>query len=91
MAENKATRAPDAHDVSETDIAQEKMGRNSLQGDDQERVRNQRQAVPDVRQEADGIIETAEKTDKDVRAERDLGKGRRAASKRGEGSRSDED
>lgn len=60
---------------TETDLAQEKMGRNSLQGNDQESVRNQRHAVPDVRQEADGVIESFEKLDKHERARRDLGKG----------------
>ena len=64
-----------ASDVTETDLASEKMGRNSLQGDDQSRVHNQRHAVPDVKQEADdNLIDTFEKTDKDVRAKRDLGK-----------------
>ncbi len=87
MAPKKATRAPDAHDVTETDIAQEKMGKNALQGDDQASVRNQRKAVPGVRKEADGFIETAEKTDKDVRARRDLGKGARSA----DGADSDSD
>lgn len=67
-----------ASDITETDLASEKMGRNKLQGDDQSQVRNQRHAVPDVKQNADrSHSETAEKTDKDVRAKRDLGKGRR--------------
>ena len=38
-------------------------------------VRNQRKAVPDVRQETDGIIDSLRKLDKDVRARRDLGTG----------------
>lgn len=64
--------------LSEADIAQDKMGDNSLQGNDQSNVRNQRQAVPDVKQTPDdGVAETLEKIDKDVRAERDLGKGAR--------------
>ncbi len=63
--------------LTEADLAADKMGRNSLQGDDQARVRNQRHAVPDVKKETDSIEESAEKTDKDVRAQRDLGKGRR--------------
>ncbi len=67
-----------ASDVTETDLASEKMGRNELQGDDQSQIQNQRHAVPDVKQDADrSHRETAEKTDKDVRAKRDLGKGRR--------------
>ena len=64
--------------LTEADLAQDKMGDNSLQGDDQANVRNQRHAVPDVTQEPDdGVIDGLEKMDKDVRAERDLGKGAR--------------
>ena len=66
--------------ITETDLAQDKMGDNALQGD-QANVRNQRHAVPDVKTETDGIIESLEKLDKDVRAERDLGKGNRDASR----------
>lgn len=62
-------------DLTESDLAQDKMGNNSLQGDDQHSVRNQRQAAPDVRQKADdSVIESLEKMDKDVRAEKELGK-----------------
>lgn len=68
-------------DLTETDLAQDKMGRNALQGDDQLSVRNERKAVPHVKQETDSIIESLEKTDKDVRAERDLGKGNRSSNK----------
>jgi hypothetical protein len=64
--------------LSETDIASERMGRNKLQGDDQSNVHNERQAVPDVKQETDGVIESFEKLDKDHRAEKDLGKGNRS-------------
>lgn len=64
-------------DINETDLAQDKMGDNALQGDDQRNVRNQRHAVPDVRTETDNVIESLEKLDKDVRAKRDLGKGNR--------------
>ncbi|MGJ8570832.1 MAG: hypothetical protein ACSHXI_09045 [Hoeflea sp.] len=64
--------------LSEADLAQDKMGDNSLQGNDQSNVRNQRHAVPDVKQTPDdGVIESLEKMDKDVRAERELGKGAR--------------
>jgi hypothetical protein len=64
--------------LSESDLAQDKMGDNSLQGNDQANVRNQRQAVPDVKQEPDkSVVESLEKMDKDVRAERELGKGAR--------------
>lgn len=64
--------------LNENDLAQDKMGDNSLQGDDQANVRNQRQAVPDAKQEPDkSVVESLEKMDKDVRAERELGKGAR--------------
>lgn len=58
-----------------SDLASEEMGDNKLQGDDQEKVRNQRKAVPEVKQEPDDVIESFEKLDKDERAKRDLGKG----------------
>lgn len=79
MAKQKtSTRAPDAHTVTEADIAQDVMGNNSLQGEDQSSVRNQRWEVPNVKIEPDeSIVETLEKSDKHVRAKRDLGKGRR--------------
>ncbi len=76
MDDKRAAKRPDREGPrDETDIASEKMGRNKLQGDDQESVHNQRQAVPDVSKDAGGVIETAESTDKDVRARRELGKG----------------
>ncbi len=62
---------------TETDLASERMGRNRLQGDDQSNVRNERKAVPDVKQETDSVIESFEKLDKDKRAREDLGKGNR--------------
>jgi len=79
--EQKRKRATDqqAHELTETDFASKKMGRNTLQGDDQRNVHNQRHAVPGVKDEADsGVMETLEKSDKNVRAERDLGKGERS-------------
>jgi hypothetical protein len=36
-------------DIEETDLAQDKMGDNDLQANDQRNVRNQREAVPDVK------------------------------------------
>ena len=64
-----------ARDVKENDLAQDRMGRNSLQGDDQASVRNQRHDQPDARQETDGVVESFEKLDKNERARRDLNKG----------------
>jgi hypothetical protein len=64
--------------LTESGLAQDKMGDNSLQGNDQSNVRNQRQAVPDVKQEPDsGVIESLKNMDKDVRAKNELGKGAR--------------
>jgi hypothetical protein len=62
-------------EFTDSDFAQDRMGRNKLQGDDQAAVRNQRQAVSDVKPETDDVIESLEKMDKDVRAREDLGKG----------------
>ncbi len=62
----------------ETDIANEKMGRNSLQGDDQSSVRNERHDQPETRRDPDEIMESFEKMDKDKRARTDLGKGNRS-------------
>ncbi|MBU4530291.1 MAG: hypothetical protein KUA43_00365 [Hoeflea sp.] len=62
--------------LTETDLAQDKMGDNALQGNDQASVHNQRHAVPDVRKKPDAsVTESLEKMDKDVRAKRELGKG----------------
>lgn len=61
--------------LTETDLAQDRMGRNKLQGDDQTSVRNQRHAVPDPKQEADEIKESFRKLDKNERAREDLNKG----------------
>ncbi|MBO6538244.1 MAG: hypothetical protein JJ969_02495 [Rhizobiaceae bacterium] len=63
--------------LSEADFAQQKMGKNSLQGDDQGNVRNQRHAAPDVKKFTDGIVESFRKLDKDYRARKDLNKGAR--------------
>lgn len=63
---------------TEADLSSERMGRNKLQGDDQLNVPNERQAVPDVKQETDGVVESFEKMDKDRRAREDLGKGNRS-------------
>lgn len=75
------TRPLSAHEITETDLAQDIMGSNLLQGDDQANVHNERRAVPHVKLEADDLMETFEKSDKHVRARRDLGKGRRYSPK----------
>ncbi len=63
-------------ELSESDLAQERMGRNSLQGNDQENVRNERNAMPDgKRLPDDNVEESFRKMDKEVRARTDLSKG----------------
>ena len=63
-------------DLRETDLAQDKMGRNKLQGNDQASVRNERQDMPEGKREPDQDIEESfRKMDKDVRARTDLNKG----------------
>ena len=64
-------------DAGRVDIASDRMGNNRLQGDDQSNVRNQRQAVPDIRDEADGVIESFQKMDEDAHARKNLGKSER--------------
>lgn len=66
----------DVESFDESDIASLIKGRNSLQGINQGDLSSQRQAVADEKGETDGLIESFEKLDKDVRAERDLGKRR---------------
>lgn len=76
--ENKARDLNEpAEKLRETDLANQKMGDNDLNANDQSNVRNQRHAQPDAKREADDVIESFEKMDKDVRAREDLGKGNR--------------
>lgn len=64
----------DASKVLETDLANDKMGNNELQGNDQEDVRNQRHAVPDAKVETEGVIESFENMDPKLRAKRENAK-----------------
>ncbi|MBW3097059.1 hypothetical protein [Pseudohoeflea coraliihabitans] len=65
--------------LTETDLANQKMGDNDLQGNDQSNVHNQRHAQPDAKKKADdGVVDSLEKMDKDRRAEEELGKGNRS-------------
>ncbi|WP_306118839.1 MULTISPECIES: hypothetical protein [unclassified Roseitalea] len=69
-----ARHAQDPQKLKRSDLADDEMGNNELQGNDQANVRNQRQAVPDVKQEPDdNVIDSFEKMDKHERARRDLG------------------
>ena len=67
--------------LDEFDLASDLKGNNRLQGDNQVNAVNQRQAQADAKGETDGLIESFEKMDKDVRAERDLGKANRSGGK----------
>lgn len=58
-------------DLTQSDLAQDLMGNNQLQGNDQENVRNQRHAVPDVKPKAEGVIESFENMDPKTRSARD--------------------
>ena len=60
--------------LDEFDLASDIMGKNSLQADNQDDHVNQRQAQA----VATGEIESFEKLDKHIRAERNLGKGNRS-------------
>ncbi len=73
----RATRKSDERRLTESDLASERMGKNSLQGEDQLSVRNERKAMPDERLETDDPIESFRKVDKHKRAVTDLAKGAR--------------
>lgn len=52
------------------DFADEKAGKNSMQGNDQSQVRNQRHAVPGAKAEAEGVVESFRKEEKRERVEK---------------------
>ncbi|MGQ7791262.1 hypothetical protein ACUN0C_02510 [Faunimonas sp. B44] len=58
--------SPEAFD--QDDMASEIQGRNSLQGNDQTRTHNQREAVAGSKRETEGVIESFEKMDPKKRA-----------------------
>lgn len=65
--------------TTQTELANDIMGRNALQGDDQANVRNERHAVPDAKLEPDADpVESAKMLDKDERALAELSKGARS-------------
>lgn len=74
LGSSDRTRGKQGATTNEVDLANDEMGNNQLQGNDQSHVRNQRRAVPDVNDEAEGVIESFSKTDKDVPARKDTGK-----------------
>ena len=61
---------PKASDMTETDLAADEMGDNNLQGDDQDKVHNQRHAKPDEETETDSVEEGLKRREKG-RAERE--------------------
>ena len=71
MGEKRGTQfvgdtSPEAFD--QDDIANEIKGKNSLQGNDQARVHNERVAVAESNRQTEGVIESFEKMDPKVRA-----------------------
>ena len=56
--------------TDETTLADDRMGNNRLQGNDQQSVRNQRHAVAGEKDETEGLIESFENLDPKVRADR---------------------
>ena len=58
--------SPDAFD--QDDIANEIKGRNSLQGNDQGKVHNERLVVAEQKRETEGLIESFENMDPKARA-----------------------
>ena len=64
--------------LTETDIASDIMGRNSLQADDANNVQNERKDQAETLQETSSIVENAKRAaDPDYRAQTELGKGNR--------------
>ncbi len=63
----KHTREVRTDKLIESDFADEKMGKNSMQGNDQSQVRNQRHAIPGAKAEAEGVVESFRKEDKHER------------------------
>ena len=66
--EHVGDTSPDAFDAD--DMASEIKGRNSLQGNDQSNVHNERQRVAEEKRETEGLIESFENMDPKTRAER---------------------
>lgn len=61
---DRPSRTQDAHEVSETELAPDKMGNNQLQGEDQEKVHNERHAQAGVTKETDSVMEGLKRRDK---------------------------
>lgn len=70
----KGAGKADPESFDEFDLAADLKGRNSLQGENQLRNNNERQAQAEAKGDTDDLMESFEKLDDDVRAERDLGK-----------------
>ncbi|ODN70101.1 hypothetical protein [Methylobrevis pamukkalensis] len=49
-----------AQGLGESDLAQDRMGTNRLEANDQNRVRNQRHTMPEEKRETEGVVESFE-------------------------------
>ena len=76
-AKGSGSGAVDDGTLTETDLASDIMGRNSLQADDANNVQNERKAQAEVLQETSSIVENAKRMDPDYRAQTEMGKGNR--------------
>ena len=63
VAGHEGTGTTDPHVTKEDEIGSDIQGRNSLQGSDQGRVRNERQTMPEESSETEGVVESFEKMD----------------------------
>lgn len=72
----KGAGKADPESFDEFELAADLKGKNRLHGEDQLRNNNERQAQAEAKGETDDLLESFEKLDDDVRAERDLGKRR---------------
>ena len=76
MKDRKLPAGRKKRPLDETDLANERMGNNRLQGNDQGNMQNQRSAWPDTKPEPDAdVVETFGRMEQGRRARADLGKG----------------
>ena len=73
----KGGGSADPSTLSESDLASDIKGNNSLQGDHALSVQDERKAQAEATQETSSIVESARRTDPDYRAQAELGKGNR--------------
>ena len=73
----KGGGSADPSTLSESDLASDTKGNNSLQGDNALNVQDERKAQAEATQETSSIVESAKRMDPDYRAQTELGKGNR--------------